>query len=158
MISLFIFFIFSVIQLFNFFGSCTSFAFKTFHRKKSFYLAIPLRRQKEELLIRELGTATTYGCNDKIERISIITCPCCRSVNVINISYSTLWHSHGDMETKERWTLQLSVTEMTLAMRTFSPLYKLWELILYCWWFLKLELWDYVMNHFHEFVMFFLNF
>lgn len=95
MISLFCFLNVSVNQLFDCFGSCTSFDFKTFHKTNSFYLAIPLRGQKEECWIRELGTPTTYGCNGKIERISIIACPCCRSVNMSNISYSTLWCSHG---------------------------------------------------------------
>jgi hypothetical protein len=35
-------------------------------------LATPLRRQKKDYGIRELGTATPYDCNDNIEGIGIL--------------------------------------------------------------------------------------
>ena len=42
-------------------------------------LVKPPRRQKEEFLIRELGSATPYGCNDKIDRTCIISSSTCSS-------------------------------------------------------------------------------
>ena len=48
-------------------------------------LATPLRIQKEEYWIRELGTATSYGCNGKIDGKDILSSPTCRSVNVMDI-------------------------------------------------------------------------
>jgi len=45
-------------------------------------LATSPRGQKEDYWIRALGTATSYGCNDKIDGIGILSSPICRSVNV----------------------------------------------------------------------------
>ena len=45
----------------------------------------PLRRQKEYYWIRELGTATPNGWNDKINGIDILSSPTSRSVNVMDI-------------------------------------------------------------------------
>ena len=39
---------------------------KIYHKTNNLNLATPLRRKKENYWIRELGTATPYGCNDKI--------------------------------------------------------------------------------------------
>jgi len=39
---------------------------KIYHRINNSNLTTPLRRQKGDYWIRELGTATPYGCNDKI--------------------------------------------------------------------------------------------
>jgi hypothetical protein len=35
-------------------------------------LATPLRRQKQDYWIREMGTATPHGCSDKIDGIDIL--------------------------------------------------------------------------------------
>jgi hypothetical protein len=37
-------------------------------------LATPLHRQNENYWIRELGTATPYGCNHKIDGIDRVRC------------------------------------------------------------------------------------
>ena len=48
------------------------------------------RRQKEDYWIPKLGTATPYGCNDKLDGIGILCSPTSISVNVMNMfnSYS----------------------------------------------------------------------
>ena len=53
--------------------------------------------EKKDYRIRQLGTATPYGCNDKIDGIGILSSPSCRSVNVMNIFNSTprRRRSHG---------------------------------------------------------------
>ena len=56
-----------------------------YHRTNNSNIATILRRQKEDHYIRELGTATPYGCNDKIDCICIISSLTCRSVNVMDI-------------------------------------------------------------------------
>ena len=60
-------------------------------------LSTTLRRQKEDYWIRQLETATPYGCNDKIDGIGILSSPSCNSVNVMNIFNSTprRRRSHG---------------------------------------------------------------
>jgi len=58
---------------------------KIYHRTNNPNLATSLRRQKEDYWIRELGTATPYGCNDKIDGIGMLSRPTCRSVNVVCI-------------------------------------------------------------------------
>jgi len=68
---------------------------KIYHRTNNPNLATPLRRQREDYWIRELGTVTRYGCNDKIDGIGILSSPTCRSVNVMDIFNSTRKRSHG---------------------------------------------------------------
>jgi hypothetical protein len=53
---------------------------KIYHRTNNPNLATPLRRQKEDYWIRELGTATPYGCNDKIDGIGILSSPTCSPI------------------------------------------------------------------------------
>ena len=67
------------------------------HRSNNPHLATTLRRQKQDYWIRKLGTATLYGCNDKIDGIVTLSSPSCSSVNVINIFNSTPQRkrSHG---------------------------------------------------------------
>ena len=70
---------------------------KIYHRTNNPNLATPLRRQYEDYWIRELETATPYGCNDKIDGIGILSSPTCRSVNVMDIFNSAprRKRSHG---------------------------------------------------------------
>jgi len=70
---------------------------KIYHRTNNPNLATPLRSQKEDYWIQELGTATPYGCNDKIDGIGILSNPTCRSVNVVYIFNSAprRKQSHG---------------------------------------------------------------
>ena len=70
---------------------------KIYHRTNNPNLATPLRRQKEDYWIREFGTSTPYGCNDKIDGIGILSSPTCRSVNVMDIFNSAprCKRSHG---------------------------------------------------------------
>ena len=56
-----------------------------YHRTNNPDLETPLCMQKKDDWIRELGTATPYGCNDKIDGIGILSSPTCRSVNVMDI-------------------------------------------------------------------------
>ena len=63
---------------------------KIYHRTNNPSLATSLRRQKEDYCIRKLGTATPYGCNDKIDGKCILSSPACRSVNVMDILYFQL--------------------------------------------------------------------
>ena len=58
---------------------------KIYHRTNNLNLATPLRIQEEDYWIRELETATPYGCNDKIDGIGILSSPTCRSMNVMDI-------------------------------------------------------------------------
>jgi hypothetical protein len=58
---------------------------KIYHRTSNPNLTTPLHRQREDYWIRELGTATPNGCNDKIDGIGILSSPTCRSVNVMDI-------------------------------------------------------------------------
>ena len=70
---------------------------KIYHRTNNLNLATPLRRQKEDYWIRELRTATSYGCNDKIDGTGILSSPTCISVNVMDIFNSAprRKRSHG---------------------------------------------------------------
>jgi hypothetical protein len=70
---------------------------KIYHRINNPNLATPLRRQKKDYWIRQLGTATPYDCNDKIDAIGILSSPTYRSVNVMDIFNSALRRkrSHG---------------------------------------------------------------
>jgi hypothetical protein len=63
---------------------------KIYHRTNNPNLTTPLLRQKEDYRIRELGIATYYGCNDKIDGIGILSSPTCRSMNVMDIFNSLL--------------------------------------------------------------------
>jgi len=62
-------------------------------------LITPHRRKREDYWIRLLGTATTYGCNDKIDSIGILSSPGSNSVNVMRLfpacSRRRRSHSHG---------------------------------------------------------------
>ena len=70
---------------------------KICHRTNNPNLATPFRRQNEDYWMRELGTATPYGCNDKIDGISISSSPTCRPMNVMDICNSAPLRkrSHG---------------------------------------------------------------
>jgi hypothetical protein len=70
---------------------------KVYHWTNNPNQSTSLRREKENYWIRELGTATPYGCNDKIDGIGILSSPQCSSVNVMNIfnSASRRRRSHG---------------------------------------------------------------
>ena len=46
---------------------------KIYHPSNNPSLSTPLRRQREEFWIRELGTAAPYGCNDKIYSVGNLT-------------------------------------------------------------------------------------
>ena len=43
---------------------------KIYHRTNNHLLVTPLRTLKEDYWIRQFGTATPYGCNDKIDGIA----------------------------------------------------------------------------------------
>ena len=58
---------------------------KIYHPTNNPSLSTPLRRQREEFWIRELGTAAPYGCNDKIDSVGNLTSPRSSSVNVMRL-------------------------------------------------------------------------
>ena len=70
---------------------------KIYHPTNNPSLSTPLRRQREEFWIRELGTAAPYGCNDKIDSVGNLTSPRCSSVNVMRLfgSSQRRKRSHG---------------------------------------------------------------
>ena len=72
---------------------------KIYHHTNNPNLSTPFRRKREEDLIRQLGTATPYGCNDHINSIGNLTSRGCQSVNALNllIFNQTRWipRSHG---------------------------------------------------------------
>jgi hypothetical protein len=59
---------------------------KIYHRTNNPNLATPLRRQKEDYWIRELGTATPYGCNDKINGIGILSSANKKSLKIVTVN------------------------------------------------------------------------
>ena len=71
---------------------------KIYHHTNNKKLSTPLRRNKEESWIRKLGTATPYGCNDKIDSLGNLSSPNCSSVNVFKLfEHSTRRkRSHGN--------------------------------------------------------------
>jgi hypothetical protein len=62
---------------------------KLYHRTNNSNLTTPLRGQHEDYWIRELRTATPYGCNDKFDGIDNLSNPTCRSMKVMDL-FSTL--------------------------------------------------------------------
>jgi len=50
---------------------CDLYDRKKYNRINNPNLGTPLHRQNENYWIRELGTATPYGCNDKIDGIHL---------------------------------------------------------------------------------------
>ena len=70
---------------------------KIYHPTNNPSLSTPLRRQREEFWIRELGTAAPYGCNGKIDSVGNFTSPRYSSVNVMRLygSSQRRKRSHG---------------------------------------------------------------
>ena len=70
---------------------------KIYHKTNNPTLSTPLRRQREEYWIKELGCATPYGCNDKIDSLGNLSSPGCDSVNVLNLFNKSIRRprSHG---------------------------------------------------------------
>ena len=70
---------------------------KIYHHTNSPTLSTPYRRKREEHWMRELGTATPYGCNDNISTIGNLSSPGCSSVNVMNLfnTHQRRNRSHG---------------------------------------------------------------
>ena len=58
---------------------------KIYHASNNSKLSTPFRRQREEFWIKELGTASPYGCNDKIDSVGNLTSPRCSELNVLNL-------------------------------------------------------------------------
>ena len=70
---------------------------KIYHHTNSPSLSTPYRREREEYWIKELGTASPYGCNDNVSSIGNLTSPLCSNVNVMNLfpSFTRKKRSHG---------------------------------------------------------------
>ena len=70
---------------------------KIYHPSNSPKLSTPLRRKREEYWIKELGTATPYGCNDKVDSVGNLSSPACSSTNVMELfnTSSRRRRSHG---------------------------------------------------------------
>ena len=78
------------------------------------HLATPLCTQKEDFWIRQLGTATPYGCNNKIDGIGILSSPSCSSVNVMNIFNSNprRTRSHGHCHYRSPTLHDVSINDL----------------------------------------------
>ena len=61
---------------------------KIYHHTNSPSLSTPYHREREEYCIKELGTASPYGCNDNVSSIGNLTSPSCSNVNVMNLLIS----------------------------------------------------------------------
>ena len=70
---------------------------KIYHHTNSPTLSTPYRRQREEFWIKELGTASPYGCNDNITGVGNLSSPNCSQVNVMNLFpvFERRRRSHG---------------------------------------------------------------
>ena len=70
---------------------------KIYHHTNSPSLSTPYRREREEYWIKELGTASPYGCNDNVSSIGNLTSPSCSNVNVMHLfpSFNRKKRSHG---------------------------------------------------------------
>ena len=58
---------------------------KIYHPTNNPNLSTRFRRKRKEHWIRQLGTASLYGCNDRIDSIGNLTSHGCQSVNVLNL-------------------------------------------------------------------------
>ena len=70
---------------------------KIYHHTYSPSLSTPYRREREEYWIKELGTASPYGCNDNVSSIGNLTSPSCSNVNAMHLfpSFNRKKRSHG---------------------------------------------------------------
>ena len=58
---------------------------KIYHHTNSPNLSTHYRRERKEFWIKELGTASPYGCNDNVSSVGNLTSPSCSNVNVMNL-------------------------------------------------------------------------
>ena len=70
---------------------------KIYHHTNSPSLSTPYRIERDEYWIKELGTASPYGCNDNVSSIGNLTSPSYSYVNVMHLfpSFNRKKRSHG---------------------------------------------------------------
>ena len=70
---------------------------KIYHHTNSPNLSTYYRREREEFWIKELGTASPYGCNDNVSSVGNLSSPSCSNINVMNLfpSFKRRPRSHG---------------------------------------------------------------
>ena len=70
---------------------------KIYHHTNSPNLSTYYRRELEEFWIKELGTASPYGCNDNVSSVGNLSSPSCSNINVMNLfpSFKRRPRSHG---------------------------------------------------------------
>ena len=70
---------------------------KIYHHNNSPRLSTPYRREHEEYWIKELCTASPYGCIYNVSSIGNMTSPSCNNVNIMNYfpSFNRKKRSHG---------------------------------------------------------------
>ena len=92
---------------------------KIYHPTNNPSPSTPLRRQREEFLIRKLGTAAPYDCNDKIDSVGKLTSSGCSSVNVMRLfgSSQRRKRSHGYRHYKRPNFL---LSHLTLSFHMYS--------------------------------------
>ena len=68
-----------------------------YHHTNSPNLSKYYRREREEFWIKELGTASPYGCNDNVSSVGNLSSPSCSNINVLNLfpSFKRRPRSHG---------------------------------------------------------------
>jgi hypothetical protein len=60
----------------------------SYHKNNNANIASHLCRQKEDCCIRELGTQTHHGSNNKVDSRCILSIPMCTLVLIISFSHS----------------------------------------------------------------------
>ena len=70
---------------------------KIYHHTNSPNLSTYYRREREEFSIKELGTASPYGCIDNVSSVGNLSSPSCSNINVMNLypSLKRRPRSHG---------------------------------------------------------------
>ena len=58
---------------------------KIYHHTNSPNLSTHYHREQEEFWIKELGTASPYGCSDNVSSVGNLTSPSCSNINVMNL-------------------------------------------------------------------------
>ena len=87
---------------------------KIYHHTKSSTLSTHFRRQREEFWIKNLGTASPYGCNDNLSSLGNLTSPSYSNTNVINLfpSHSRRIRSHGHIHYTPAWHNDISFDDL----------------------------------------------
>ena len=97
---------------------------KIYHHTNSPNLSTYYRREREEFWIKELGTASPYGCNDNVSSVGNLSSPSCSNINVMNLFPSfKRTRSHGHRHYTPPINNQVSFSDLLDLI--FKPTYLL---------------------------------